>query len=248
MVNSVRELQVWEKNHLEECVIANLIENKHVLEIGGHTPREHVADLNFKSWTCLDLTIPNICEQPDYCWVNGDVRSLDFEPESFDFIIATHSFEHVNNLDVALDSCYKTLKSGGFLSSLYGPLWSCHNGYHINVIDENNNLIQFNDHDVIPKWAHLLYSKEELSELLAGKYSESLINQMLFQVYDSDRVNRLFYEDYINIINNSGFKILELRNWHKPIYPDKETQQVLEKKYNRTNFGSISTKILLQKP
>lgn len=248
MVNSVRELQVWEKNHLEECQRTNLIENKNVLEIGGHTPREHIENLKFKSWTCLDLAIPNVCERPDYCWVNGDVRSLAFEPESFDTIIATHSFEHINNLDVALASCYQTLKSGGFLSSLYGPLWSCHNGSHIFMTDDNHEIIQFNNKNIIPEWAHLLYSKEELSQLLIGTYSEKMIEQILIQVYESDGINRLFYEDYIDIINNSGFKILEIRNWHKPIYPDKQTQQILEKKYNKRNFSTISTKILLQKP
>ena len=76
---------------------------------------------------------------------------------------------------------------------------------------------------------------------------EKVIEEMIFQIYEIDSINRLFYDDYIDIINSSNFIIHELRNWHKPFKPDLNTRALLEKKYPRKNFDAVSLKILLQK-
>ena len=53
--------------------------------------------------------------------------------------------------------------------------------------------------------------------------------------------------NYIEIINKSKFDVLELRDWHESRYPDPEVQKILEEKYSKKNFSTVSMKIILRK-
>ena len=53
-------------------------------------------------------------------------------------------------------------------------------------------------------------SQEELSELLSADLDTAIIKDIVSFVYESDEQNRLFYDDYVHIINNSSFDTIIL--------------------------------------
>ena len=93
-----------------------------------------------------------------------------------------------------------------------------------------------------------MYEEDELKHILKKQYEEKVVERLLFQTYQTDYINRLFYDDYKKMFYNTPFEINEFRNWHESSLPDKKTQKILEEKYNRQNFNSVSIKTLLRKP
>lgn len=244
---SEREIYIWESNHIEDCQKINLFEEKDVLEVGGVLPKSYTDQLNAKSWTCIDIaSYYESIKQGNYEVIRGNICDYDFGENTFDTVISTNSFEHINNFEKAIANIYKILKPSGILSALFGPIWSCNKGHHLWVY-EGGRYITFND-DIIPDWSHLLYTESELKELIQDKYNASIQKEILNQTYYVDWNNRLFYEDYIRILNQFPFIIHELRNWHKPVFPPVDIQKRLEEKYpGYKNFHTFSLKILFQK-
>ena len=241
------KLPVWQKNHIDVCLERNLFEGKKVLEIGGCIPYEVVKSLNVKSWTCIDpVFYQDMMYAEDYNVVKASI--LDYgEDEQFDFIIATNSFEHIAGLDKGINNIYRILRKDGYMSALLGPIWSCHKGHHVcDYKDENNQIIDFNN-VLLPDWAHLIYTQEEVKSILLENYSVNTAEYISDWIFHTDFLNRLFYDDYKQIICSSKFNILEFRDWHTSRIPSVETQNFLETKYNKKNFSTVSIKMLLQK-
>lgn len=241
-----RELFIWEKNHIEVCKNLNLFENKDVLEVGGMIPESITKSLKVKSWTCIDKWSGVDTQSKNYKILNADITTIDLSDKTYDLIFSTNSFEHINNLPAGLKNMCNLLKSGGHLSALFGPIWSSTKGNHIYHNDEKGNLYTFND-NIIPPWSHLLYSEQEMKDYLINKFSETLTKSMVDFIYNIDIINRLFADDYYDMIHNLGLEILEYRDWHTPIIPDKETHKLLKSKYGDKNFSTVSLKILLKK-
>lgn len=243
----MREIYIWEENHIFDCANNNLIQNKDVLEVGGALPEKYVKDFYYKSWTCLDFSYRDFEGENNFKIIPADVSKVKLEENSYDTIISTNCFEHVNGLKQAFLNMYNFLRPGGYLSALFGPIWSCHNGHHI-WIKDGLDVYTFNN-EVIPPFGHLIYSETQLVNIIKNKIPENLIDETINQVYYDTGINRLFYEDYIELINSSDFIIHEIRNWHKQVKPDDEIQKILEEKYpGKSNFQTQSLKILLQKP
>lgn len=241
-----RSLFIWEKNHIEDCAARGLFKGKDVLEVGGVIPKEYTDQLDVKSWTSIDhADYYENMDSSKYRVVNDSITRDIFEDESFDFVISTNSFEHINDLDIAMQKIYKLLKKGGCLSALLGPIWSCNKGNHI-WIHDSGKVYTFND-GLVPDWGHLLYNEQELSALLNKEFDDSIVKQIIFQTYKTDFLNRLFYDDYKDLFCNSGFEVNEFRDWHKPYLPDINMLGLLQKKYDKENFSTVSIKTLLQK-
>lgn len=244
----MREMFIWEKNHVEECLNRDLFIGKDVLEIGGLLPREFIDTLNIKSWTSTEFWwADNDYEykQANYRVIYDDITKTNLKENSFDVIFSTNCFEHINNFELALNNMYNLLREGGYLSALFGPIWSSYKGHHI-WVNEGDKAYTFND-NYIPPYGHLIYDKDDLAELLKNTLPEDVVDNIIYQTYKSDTINRLFYEDYIEIINKSKFKIYEIRDWHKTVSSDEKTQLILKDKYPDKNFNTVSMKILLKK-
>lgn len=239
-------LKIWEKNHLEDCASNNLFKNKDVLEVGGVIPLEYTEQIGVKSWTSIDpCKYYQNYNSKNYKIINDSINTYPFEDESFDLVIATNSFEHITDLHISMKKIYGLLKKGGYLSTLLGPIWSCHKGHHV-WISQNGTVSNFND-GLIDDWAHLLYEKNELTDILRKKYDETTVNNLIYQTYQTDFLNRLFYDDYKDLFFYSGFEVKEFRDWHKPIAPDEKTLKKLQDKYCKENFSTVSIKALLIK-
>lgn len=241
----LKTLPIWQQNHLNDCLDRELFEDSKVLEVGGNTPEEITKELKVKRWVCIDPLIGDYeSDDKKYCKVNGSISNFTKENE-FDLIFATNSFEHINNLDIAINKMYELLKYGGKLSALMGPIWSCHKGNHVWLVDHEYNITYNNSK--IPDWGHLIYKEDDLSEIITPYYNNDVKEKLIRQIYYSDFVNRLFYDDYVKITKNSRFKILEFRDWHTSKLPDDNLQSLLQAKYNKKNFSTVSIKMLLEK-
>ncbi len=240
------QLPIWQKNHIEVCVEKELFKGKKVLEVGGSTPYEITQALEVESWTAIDPVFKQDLEPyHNYRLLKRSV--LDFgEEDEFDFIFATNSFEHINGFDKGIENMYRILKKGGLLSALLGPIWSCYKGNHSWYRTKENEMVDFNNIK-LPPWAHLIYSQEEMKEILLENYSHEIAQDISRWIFNTDFLNRLFYDDYRQIVFSSKFEILEFRDWHTSKFPSNDLQTFLENKYNKRNFSTVSIKMLLKK-
>ena len=117
-----------------------------------------------------------------------------------------------------MNKTYRTLKKGGKLILHGAPLWNSHWGHHLWVHIENSRY-EFNGNNPIPDWGHLYYSKNEMFKYLEKKNIPiTHIEKIVEMIYDSTLVNRLKYDNIIDSIVKSEFKIIEVigNNWKKP--------------------------------
>ena len=242
----LNELPIWQQNHLNVCIEKDLFKDKKVLEVGGQTPYQVCKSLGVKSWVCVD---PIIQEDKvfDESYKHYKASILDFDKEKdFDLIFSTNAFEHIEGLDIGIKNMYNLLKKGGKLSALFGPIWSCYKGHHIYCPLPTGGIIDFNNVK-LSGWEHLVFSEKEFENELVKNYDKKTAFNISYGVYNRKTLNKLLYDDYKNIIDNSGFKILEFRDWHTSKYPSVELQKELESKYNNKNFSTVSIKILIEK-
>lgn len=248
LLNSLLEkLPVWQQNHISVCKDAGLFDNARVLEVGGCTDFEITKALGAKSWYCVDpiRCLNKFSENENYKYFAESILTFSSD-EKFDLIFATNSFEHIKGLDVGIANMYSLLKNGGKLSALLGPIWSSYKGHHLWYRKTNGELISFNNVN-LPNWVHLLYSEDEIAEMLLPVYGKEDSLRISNLIFHTQGINRLFYDDYKEIVNNSMFKVLEFRDWHKSEYPSEDLQKTLEKKHSRKNFSTVSIKLLLEK-
>ena len=238
--------QVWEKNHIKDCDTRQMFDNKKVLEVGGITPPDVAQKLGVQSWTCVDPYKSSAQKNNDFYKTYKEYISDFTKDEGFDLIFSTNCFEHIMNLEESLNHMYGLLASGGSLSALMGPIYSCYKGHHTSISSPKYGWINFNNLK-LDNWGHLIYSEEELYEKLSQNYDEETCKRIVNQIVRGNSTNRLFFDDYLDIINRSKFRIREFRDWHESKYPDEATLKRL-KKYNKKNFSTVSIKIILEKP
>ena len=102
---------------------------KHLIETGAH----HVIGLEispqqlYKTYSIYSEGHSDILNQISF--VVGDACQMPFETNSFDALIATDTFEHIENLSDAMQECSRILKPGGNLYAYFPPFyapWGAH--------------------------------------------------------------------------------------------------------------------------
>lgn len=237
-------LQIWEKNHIKDCDTRQMFRNKKVLEVGGMTPPDVARKLGVRSWSCVDPCKTSAEANTNFYKTYKECISDFTKDEGFDLIFSTNCFEHIVNLEESLNHMYDLLASGGSLSALMGPIYSCHKGHHTSISSPKYGWIDFNNLK-LDKWGYLIYSEEELYDKLSQYYDEETCIRIVNQIVCGKTTNRLFFDDYLDIINHSKFKIREFRDWHESQYPDEATFKKLQK-YHKKNFSTVSIKIILE--
>ena len=207
-----------------------------ILEVGGILPTQ--VDIRHKPierWVCL--------EAPDYKTsrrieierlVRGnseiellfsDLRSYcESTNERFDFVYSTNAFEHICELDEAIDSLWGVMNEGGFVFSVFAPIWSAWNGHHHdNIVLDGGRIADFTNGPLHP-WEHLMYGPDELERRLVERIGQDAAARLIHMVYEEDSISRLFFEDYIDIITQSRF----ICYLCCPIYSKNPTRNVIE--------------------
>ncbi|MFB7304103.1 hypothetical protein [Heyndrickxia sporothermodurans] len=71
----------------------------------------------------------------------------------------------------------------------------------------------------MPHWIHLTYSQEEIREMLSKRYRIKDVENILQAIFKSDWLNRLHFEDYIDIFKESGLRIAKIETTEEIDYP-----------------------------
>jgi SAM-dependent methyltransferase len=245
--------------------------NANILELGGSSiPETFIFDiLGAKSWTSVDIIGHasgnyQMMDKPEHYRCVGVLPISEFNQNSgsryqifdgpfenipadhgrkFDAIVSVNSMEHMINLEKVIDQAYEVLYENGLLMSRFGPIWSSIKGSHFWVGDDLN----FMKPGIVPPWAHLLMTEYELSyHLKRSSISEDIVNSIVHQHFHSTFINRYFFEDYVNIFNNSKFNLCEVEGLWDWNCPDLLKKQLLLK-YGERNFTSIGIACFLYK-
>lgn len=240
---------------------------KTVVEVGGSLPEGFVFDvLGAQSWTAVEelgywneiaqqrpLLDARPIEQAGepgsrarYSVLTGRIEdappSLDGR---FDVAFSIAAFEHMDRLPTALDAVYRVLKPGGTLFSMFSPVWSATNGHHLpDLFDAQGK--QF-DVKHIPEWGHLLYSPPEMFAHICKYTDRKTAANVVYYIYNSPHINRLFIEDYVSYIQQSSFIVEKLNaTFPQPISP--ETQQALQTRWpGKTMFSPVGLMMVLRR-
>lgn len=141
----------------------------------------------------------------DYAIVDGDAADLRFK-DHFDVVVSIAAFEHIHRFPTMLSRVYDALMPDGQLLSLFQPIWSCVNGHHIvGITDAAGAKIDFTT-NLMPHWGHLLHTPPQLYKILCERTDEKCAADIVYEVYNSMQVNRLFFEDYVDYVEATPFR------------------------------------------
>lgn len=257
MEDELLDYQIEAINNLDKIC---KLKGKRILEIGGSPPFTTAKELlnrGAKHVTVINNRpdLKNIKIRENIEFINMDARKLDFESESFDIVFGVAVLEHLSNLNKVLYNIKKIIANRGYIYLQGGPIWSCALGHHI-YIKTGTQKYQFNKNNPIPNWSHLVYSKEQLKKFLReNKNIHSEDSEKIAEwVYDSQKINRYFYEDYVKIIKESGLKIIKFNEkvWdinNKSNISEKNILFILKSKDNEKlrNYSTCEIEVVLTK-
>ncbi len=233
------------------------LNDKSVIEVGGALPEDLFKCTNIKEWISIDPrnddeNVSEICKR-----IKGIGSNIPFEDNYFDYMFSSNAFEHIQNLDHTLSEAMRVIKPGGYLYSHFGPIWSAPDGHHIDIRVDDIEFYFWNKSE-IPHWAHLVFNENELCNLFEKKFSKNVAEKIVAAIYKSDWINRLNYEDYLDLFFKSGFNILHLETCNEIDYPykypkdlisDKEIfERLISMKLFNKNIMCRDILIIMQKP
>tara|TARA_B100000674_G_scaffold489718_1_gene504190 strand:+ start:724 stop:1605 length:882 start_codon:yes stop_codon:yes gene_type:complete len=256
--------------YLDHCVKNIPLEGLNVLEVGGSLPVSLVIDhLRCNTWTTVEAPSydqelgqanqfhRNHSEQisvqsykdryrQHYCNIE-DLGSN--HNNQYDLIFSIACFEHINRLPLAIEKMLQYLKPGGKLFTIHSPIWSSFDGHHLPInipsrFDKESQQQSF----IFRPWGHLLQSRSQTYVDLCNRFDKNFAEEVIYNTYNSNHINRYFSEDYFTIFNESDFNILHYQTVF-PKNPEPRIQKILESKYLGYNqFGNNGIFAILQKP
>jgi SAM-dependent methyltransferase len=186
---------------------------------------------------------------PDYEIAVADARQLPFGDASVSSIVSITAFEHIHDFDVALREMHRVLRPGGTLYADFGPIWSCSIGHHVFAIVDGVEARHWKPgRNPVPHFAHLLLTREELRESVLRRawVFPRLADEIVRWIYDSDGINRLFYEDYVRLFERSPFAVEHLEPVREAV-PAPVQARLEQACPGYTEFGVRMAEVLLRK-
>jgi len=241
-----------------------------VLEIGGALPATLVIDhLGCNSWTAVEAPSydeelgeanqfhRNLAEKqrlleigPRYRHFYCNAEDLgDDHKSQYDLIFTIACFEHINRLPLALERMLQYLKPGGRLFTMHSPIWSAFDGHHlpIGIPERFDKKLQHQSY-IFKPWGHLLQNRSYTYIDIRNRFDAPFAEEVIYNTYNSNHINRYFSEDYRVIFDNSEFDIVEYQITF-PQIPTSEIQATLESKFpGYTQFSNNGIYAILRKP
>lgn len=167
---------------------------------------------------------------------------------AFDAIFSIAAFEHILNFPVALDAMFRCLRPGGKLFTMYSPIWSALDGHHLpRLVDKSGQVIDFHT-PFIPPWGHLLMRPPQMYDHLLKHTDPETAGEIVYFIYHSPHINRLFTEDYVAFIKASPFEIEQLGVTF-PNNVSEDLQAELQRLHpGRVNFANNGIILTLVRP
>ncbi|MBF0168065.1 MAG: methyltransferase domain-containing protein [Alphaproteobacteria bacterium] len=255
---------------MEAIASCGSIEGKRVFEIGGCLPREIVID-HYKAAKWIGIDLPEYWKESgdqnpsarvqnnrmplrdyssiaeiDHLCLEGDVSRL---PPSFnaqfDFVFSTSALEHVSDIRGTLSSAARILKSGGKFYAVAMQLWLSSTGHHLPTILKDGKPFEL-EAPLIPPWAHLYLSPEELQENLSTRLPGDVVQQIIYFTYLSPHINRAMPDDYERAFMAADFSgRCAVRIYEAPAPQD--IQAKLETRYGTRRFDQWGIRLIGEK-
>jgi SAM-dependent methyltransferase len=241
-----------------------------VLEIGGALPASLVIDhLGCNSWTAVEAPSydeelgeanqfhRNFAEKQRLLEIGVRYRHFycnaedlgDDHHNQYDLIFSIACFEHINRLPLALERMLQCLKPGGRLFTMHSPIWSAFDGHHL-PIGIPNRFDRSLPHQsyIFKPWGHLLHSRSQAYIDIRNRFDAPFAEEVIYNAYNSNHVNRYFSEDYRVVFDDSGFDVVEYQLTF-PRNPTAELWAALKSRFpGYTQFGNNGIYAILQKP
>lgn len=183
-----------------------------------------------------------------------DIRATPYPNDYFDCVLSVSAFEHILDLNLAFTEMLRILKPGGFLFSHFGPIYSASFGHHLWMAVDGKT---YNYHNtILPPYCHLLMSPEALLSYCVKRLDPLLSEQIVEFVFYSTDQNRLSYDDYLRIVQQSYFEVVYFNGINCPdidekyLLPDlpKTLSQLRSKYPHNTEYLYDGIVMLLKKP
>lgn len=244
-----------------------------VLEIGGTLPAAFVNEvLGAKTWTAVDFrstyavaagavqkaegALPSLHElKPEHLqsrWSAFDGQAQDF-PEwadgNFDLIVSLATLEHVAELPRLLRRARALLRPGGHAWFLVGPIWSGYRGHHVYpghfapFVDKTASFLS-----IVEPWQHVLMSSLEFYRWLFKHWGAEFADLAHYRIFESSRLNRLFFPDYEVAFELSGLRTLSLRPWQSPCPSEAHLRRARMRYPEMHGFEIDGFEVLLSRP
>ena len=114
-----------------------------------------------------------------------------------DLIYGCAVLEHIQDYPGFFRECFRLLRPGGTVLLHGGPHWFSRVGHHLFVV--NNEMdYRFNGNNPIPDFGHLYLSQKQMDSCLENQGVPVLHREaIIYQVYQSDMLNRASFEDIV---------------------------------------------------
>lgn len=246
--------------------------DKDVLEVGGALPDALVrGHFGARTWIAIDDAVAyerhaattrkanplaSTVGADAATWTPGTWgvhhgRINDLSPDldgRFDVVVSIAAFEHIIDMPGALHRMRAALKPGGKLCALVGPIWSGYRGHHLYLdnfpgrAEESRRLVE-----LLRPWNHLVLTRPEMFAMLQPELGDEFAALAVSSIYESNRINRLFAEEYLRHFDNLAFEIERLDPWStasevdRALLPAARSRHPVFKRFEWDGFTCVLT-------
>lgn len=229
-----------------QCHLALSFTGKPVIDLGARIPPEFVVGVRPESWTAIAPGLDESLETGIYSERAGGDPLIPLAGSSADIVFSSGLFERVGDFPALLASIFRVLRPEGSVFAEFAPIWSSAAGHHLT--GRPRELLRAAGLWPLEPWAHLLYSRRKMRELLSPKLGPEDLRLVERWLYRRPTLNRLFYEDYVTDLHRTPFSIKRCAGLAGQS-PDAATLKALERKFpGRGHFDVRGLRLLLQKP
>lgn len=189
------------------------------------------------------------CPEEPYVVFADSVLNLDARVlGEFDLVFSVAAFEHVHGLKEALMRIWECMKKGAALWSTFSPIWSSAQGHHHEAYlnarrprDAEQGLGR------LPDFAHLLRSRQEIAGWMEQFYERPVVDATIEALFDSDYINRLFFDEYRDIFQRSQFSNVEFSGVWPSRVREEDLQQLSKRYPTHSGFEFAGIRVIARK-